>query len=56
MNKKTKLVMPSDKCIEDWWKGNNNSKHFWKHENTWTNKEVVNEIKTALSYFITTWQ
>lgn len=55
MNKK-KPVMPSGKCIEDWWKGSNNSKHFWEHKDTWTNKEVINEIKIALKYFITTWQ
>lgn len=51
-----KPALPTNKCIEDWWRGSNDNKHFWEHEDTWSNKEVVNQIKTALRYFITVWQ
>lgn len=51
-----KLALPTDKCIEDWWRAGKGDEYFWEHEDTWKNREVVNQIKTALKYFITVWQ
>lgn len=51
-----KSALPTDKCIEDWWRAGKGDEHFWEHEDTWKNREVVSEIKDALNYFLKTWQ
>jgi hypothetical protein len=49
--------LPTDKCVEQWWaEGQDQNKGFWKEAPYRTNGDVVEEIKTALKYFITVWQ
>ena len=49
--------LPTDECVEQWWtEGKDQQKGFWKEAPYRTNGDVVEEIKTALKYFIETWQ
>jgi hypothetical protein len=49
--------LPTDECVEQWWaEGQDQNKGFWKEAPYRTNGDVVEEIKTALKYFITVWQ
>jgi hypothetical protein len=50
-------VMPADECIEKWWaEGRDNKSGFWDEAPYRTNGDVIEEIKTAVRYFIETWQ
>lgn len=49
--------LPTDECVEQWWaQGKDQQKGFWQEAPYRTNGDVVEEIKTALKYFIETWQ
>ena len=49
--------LPTDECVEQWWaEGQDQKKGFWQEAPYRTNGDVVEEIKTALKYFIETWQ
>ena len=49
--------LPTDECVEQWWaEGQDQQKGFWQEAPYRTNGDVVEEIKTALKYFIETWQ
>ena len=49
--------LPTDECVEQWWaEGQNQNEGFWQEAPYRTNGDVVEEIKTALKYFIETWQ
>lgn len=49
--------LPTDECVEQWWaEGKDQQKGFWQEAPYRTNGDVVEEIKTALKYFITVWQ
>lgn len=49
--------LPTDECVEQWWaEGKDQQKGFWQEAPYRTNGDVVEEIKTALKYFIETWQ
>jgi len=49
--------LPTDECVEQWWaEGQDQDKGFWQEAPYRTNGDVVEEIKTALKYFIETWQ
>jgi hypothetical protein len=49
--------LPTDECVEQWWaEGQDQNKGFWQEAPYRTNGDVVEEIKTALKYFIETWQ
>lgn len=49
--------LPNDECVEQWWaEGKDQQKGFWQEAPYRTNGDVVEEIKTALKYFIETWQ
>ena len=49
--------LPTDECVEQWWaEGQDKKKGFWQEAPYRTNGDVVEEIKTALKYFIETWQ
>ena len=49
--------LPTDECVEQWWaEGQDKKKGFWQEAPYRTNGDVVEEIKTALKYFIQTWQ
>ena len=49
--------LPTDECVEQWWvEGQDKKKVFWQEAPYRTNGDVVEEIKTALKYFIQTWQ
>ena len=51
------LSLPDDEAIEQWWaEGKDQQKGFWQEPPYRTNGDVVEEIKTALKYFITVWQ
>lgn len=50
------FAIPSDKCIEDWFGYDSDDEIFWKRTPYRTNGDVVEEIKTAVRYFMTTWQ
>ena len=50
------LSLPDDKAIEQWWSEGKESDKFWQDAPYRTNGDVVEEIKTALKYFITVWQ
>ena len=53
----TVKYLPTDECVEQWWAGGQDKKpSFWKEAPYRTNGDVVEEIKTALKYFITIWQ
>ena len=57
MKTKNDLVMPTDECIEQWWAGKSyKNKMFWQEAPYMTNGDVVEEIKSAVKYFITKWQ
>ena len=49
-------VEPTKKCLMDWWRAGKGDKHFWEHKDQWSNQEIVNQIQTALRYFISVWQ
>jgi hypothetical protein len=50
-------LLPTDECVEQWWaQGKDQQKGFWQEAPYRTNGDVVEEIKTALKYFIETWQ
>lgn len=47
--------LPTDECVEQWWaEGQEQNKGFWQEAPYRTNGDVVEEIKTALKYFIET--
>ena len=49
--------LPTDECVEQWWAGGQDQNEgFWQEAPYRTNGDVVEEIKTALKYFIETWQ
>lgn len=49
--------LPADECVEQWWaQGKDQQKGFWQEAPYRTNGDVIEEIKTALKYFIETWQ
>jgi hypothetical protein len=48
--------LPDDEAIEQWWAEGKESDKFWQDAPYRTNGDVVEEIKTALKYFITVWQ
>lgn len=49
--------LPTDECVEQWWaEGQDQKEGFWQEAPYRTNGDVVEEIKTALKYFIETWQ
>lgn len=49
--------LPTDECVEQWWaEGQDQNEGFWQEAPYRTNGDVVEEIKTALKYFIETWQ
>ncbi|MCK9321727.1 MAG: hypothetical protein M0P32_06975 [Bacteroidales bacterium] len=49
--------LPTDECVEQWWaEGQDQQKGFWQEAPYRTNGDVIEEIKTALKYFIETWQ
>ena len=49
--------LPTNECIEQWWaEGQDQKEGFWQEAPYRTNGDVVEEIKTALKYFIETWQ
>ena len=49
--------LPTDECVEQWWaEGQDPKEGFWQGTPSRTNGDVVEEIKTALKYFIETWQ
>jgi len=49
--------LPTDECVEQWWaEGQDQKEVFWQKAPYRTNGDVVEEIKTALKYFIETWQ
>jgi hypothetical protein len=48
--------LPTDECVEQWWAEGKESDKFWQEAPYRTNGDVVEEIKTALKYFITVWQ
>lgn len=49
--------LPTDECVEQWWaEGQDQNKDFWQKAPYRTNGDIVEEIKTALKYFIETWQ
>jgi hypothetical protein len=48
--------LPTDECVEQWWAEGKESDKFWQDAPYRTNGDVVEEIKTALKYFITVWQ
>jgi len=49
--------LPTDDCLEQWWaEGQDEKESFWQEAPYRTNGDVVEEIKTALKYFIETWQ
>lgn len=50
------LSLPDDEVIEQWWAEGKESDKFWQDAPYRTNGDVVEEIKTALKYFITVWQ
>jgi len=50
------LSLPDDEAIEQWWAEGKESDKFWQEAPYRTNGDVVEEIKTALKYFITVWQ
>ena len=50
------LSLPDDEAIEQWWAEGKDSDKFWQDAPYRTNGDVVEEIKTALKYFITVWQ
>ena len=50
------LSLPDDEAIEQWWAEGKESDKFWQDAPYRTNGDVVEEIKTALKYFITVWQ
>ena len=50
------LSLPDDEAIEQWWAEDKESDKFWQDATYRTNGDVVEEIKTALKYFITVWQ
>ena len=50
-------VLPTDECVEQWWaEGQDQKEGFWQEAPYRTNGDVIEEIKTALKYFIETWQ
>ena len=52
-----KKSLPTNECIEQWWaEGQDQKEGFWQEAPYRTNGDVVEEIKTALKYFIETWQ
>jgi hypothetical protein len=51
-----RLSLPDDEAIEQWWAEGKESDKFWQDAPYRTNGDVVEEIKTALNYFITVWQ
>ena len=49
--------LPTDECVEQRWaEGQDQNEGFWQEAPYRTNGDVVEEIKTALKYFIETWQ
>src|SRR6056297_2232150 len=47
--------LPTDECVDQWWaEGQDQEKGFWQEAPYRTNGDVVEEIKTALKYFIQT--
>lgn len=49
--------LPTDECVEQWWaEGQDQKEGFWQEAPYRTNGDVIEEIKTALKYFIKTWQ
>jgi hypothetical protein len=47
--------LPTDECVEQWWAaGQDKNEGFWQDAPYRTNGDVVEEIKTALRYFIET--
>ena len=50
------LSLPDDEAIEQWWAEGKESDKFWQDAPYRTNGDVVEEIKTALKYFITVWR
>ena len=57
------ILIPTDRCIEEWFmfpntigdEGIFDECKFWQEAPYRTNGDVVEEIKTALKYFMTTW-
>ena len=48
----TNVSLPTDKCIEEWWAGEMHGQKFWQEAPFRTNGDIIEEIKTAIKYFL----
>ena len=57
LKKSDPVVMPTEECVKQWYaEGNDKDKNYWRHGSYRTTDEVLDEIMTALKYFMITWQ